>query len=97
MQWHFENYRLDTDNAALWRDAEQVVLRPKTFDVLCYLVEHAGELVSKETLLEAVWTNSYVVEGVLTTSMSELRKVFGDTAKNQGMRSSAPRPPVREK
>ena len=83
MQWRFENYRLDSENAALWRDTEQIVLRPKTFDVLRFLVEHAGELVSKETLLEAVWTNSYVVEGVLTTSMSELRKVFGDTAKNQ--------------
>jgi DNA-binding winged helix-turn-helix (wHTH) protein/predicted ATPase len=83
MQWTFENYRLDTDNAALLRDGEQVNLRPKTYDVLQYLVEHAGELVRKEALLEAVWTNSYVVEGVLTTSMSELRKLFGDTAKNQ--------------
>jgi predicted ATPase/DNA-binding winged helix-turn-helix (wHTH) protein len=83
MKWTFENYRLDTDNAALWRDQERIVLRPKTFDVLRYLVEHAGELVRKETLLEEVWKNSYVVEGVLTTSMSELRKIFGDTAKNQ--------------
>ncbi|MGD8349830.1 MAG: transcriptional regulator, partial [Gammaproteobacteria bacterium] len=83
MEWTFENYRLDTDNAALWREQERVVLRPKTFDVLRYLVEHAGELVRKETLLDEVWKNSYVVEGVLTTSMSELRKIFGDTAKNQ--------------
>lgn len=83
MEWNFENYRLDTDNAALWRDQDRVVLRPKTFDVLRYLVEHAGDLVRKETLLEEVWKNSYVVEGVLTTSMSELRKIFGDTAKNQ--------------
>ena len=83
MQWTFENYRLDTDNATLWRDQQRVELRPKTFDVLRFLVEHAGELVRKETLLEEVWQNSYVVEGVLTTSMSELRKIFGDTAKNQ--------------
>ena len=83
MQWTFENYRLDGDNAALWKNGEQVALRPKTFDVLRYLVEHAGELVRKETLLETVWENTYVVEGVLTTSMSELRKLFGDTAKNQ--------------
>ena len=83
MIWIFDNYRLDTDNAALWRGDEQIELRPKTFDVLRYLVEHAGELVRKEDLLESVWQNSYVVEGVLTTSMSELRKVFGDTAKNQ--------------
>lgn len=83
MEWTFESYRLDTDDAALWRDQERIVLRPKTFDVLRYLVEHAGELVRKETLLDEVWKNSYVVEGVLTTSMSELRKIFGDTAKNQ--------------
>lgn len=83
MIWTFENYRLDTDNATLYRDDEAVELRPKTFDVLQFLVEHAGELVRKETLLEAVWENSYVVEGVLSTSMSELRKLFGDTAKNQ--------------
>ena len=83
MIWTFENYRLDTDNEALFKDDEQVELRPKTFDVLRFLVEHAGELVRKETLLENVWENSYVVEGVLTTSMSELRKLFGDTAKNQ--------------
>ncbi|MCP4331157.1 MAG: AAA family ATPase [Gammaproteobacteria bacterium] len=83
MQFSFENYRLDTVNAALWNGDQQIEMRPKTFDVLRYLVEHAGELVRKETLLEAIWPNSYVVEGVLTTSMSELRKVFGDTAKNQ--------------
>ena len=83
MLWTFENYRLDTDNAVLWKDGEQVALRPKTFDLLCYLVEHAGELVRKDTLLEAVWTDRYVVEGVLTTSMSELRKLFGDTAREQ--------------
>ena len=83
MKWTFENYRLDTEDASLWRDDEEISLRPKTFDVLCYLVEHAGELVSKENLLEEVWKNSYVVEGVLTTSMSELRKLFGDTARNQ--------------
>ena len=74
MQWSFENFILDTDNAALWQDGEQVALRPKTFDVLRYLIENAGDLVRKETLLEEVWENSYVVEGVLTTSMSELRK-----------------------
>lgn len=83
MLWTFENYRLDTDNATLSRDGKPVVLRPKTFDVLQFLVERGGELVRKEALLEAIWKNSYVVEGVLTTSMSELRKLFGDTAKNQ--------------
>ena len=56
-------------------------MRPKTFDLLVYLVAHAGELVRKETLLEAVWPDAIVTDGVLTTSMGELRKVLGETAK----------------
>ena len=81
MQWIFDEYRLDAENATLWRDDQPLALRPKTFDVLHYLVQHAGELVRKETLMEEVWADAYVVEGVLTTSMSELRKLLGDSGK----------------
>ena len=45
------------------------------------LVEHADQLVSKETLMQAIWPDTAVVEGVLTTSIGELRKLFGETAK----------------
>jgi DNA-binding response OmpR family regulator len=43
------------------------------------LSNHAGELVSKETLLEAVWPDTVAAEGVLTTSVSELHKVLQET------------------
>jgi hypothetical protein len=45
MQWHFEPFRLDLVNAMLWRAEQPVTLRPKTFEVLVYLVTHAGQLV----------------------------------------------------
>src|SRR5262245_26016680 len=81
MQWHFGPFRLDQANATLWRAAQPVTLRPKTFEVLVYLVMHAGQLVTKEALLDAIWPETAVGEGVLKTSMNELRKTLGETAK----------------
>src|SRR5215467_2427776 len=81
MQWHFGPFRLDLVNACLWHAAQQVPLRPKTFEVLVYLVTHADQLVTKDALLDAVWPETAVGDGVLKTSMNELRKALGETAK----------------
>jgi DNA-binding winged helix-turn-helix (wHTH) protein len=82
MQWRFGPFRLDLEHACLWRQTQRVPLRPKTFDLLVYLVTRPGELVSREALLEAIWPDTVVAEGVLTTSVGELRKVLGETAKH---------------
>ena len=49
-QISFGVFRLDPDNARLWRDHEALRVSPKAFGVLHYLVEHAGRLVTKEEL-----------------------------------------------
>ena len=81
MQWRMGSFRLDLDHACLWRGEARVVLRPKTFDLLVYLVERAGDLVSKEELLEAIWPETVVADSALTVSVSELRKALGETAR----------------
>jgi predicted ATPase/DNA-binding winged helix-turn-helix (wHTH) protein len=81
MQWHFGPFRLDLANTCLWRAEQPVPLRPKTFDLLVYLVTHAGQLLTKEALLDAIWPETAVGDGVLKTSMGELRKALGETAK----------------
>src|SRR6266446_2754352 len=81
MQWHFGPFRLDLANACRWHAAQPVTLRPKAFQILVYLVTHAGQLVTKESLLDAIWPETAVGEGVLKTSMNELRKALGETAK----------------
>src|SRR5262249_53120678 len=81
MQWHFGPFRLDQANATLWHAEQRGTLRPKTFEVLVHLVTHAGQLVTKEALLDAIWPETAVGEGVLKTSMNELRKALGETAK----------------
>src|SRR5437764_7695925 len=81
MLWHFGPFRLDLANAGLWRAEQPVTLRPKTFAILVYLVTHAGQLVTKEALLDAIWPETAVGEVVLKTSMNELRKALGETAR----------------
>src|SRR5215813_12556376 len=81
MRWRFGRFQLDRESACLWQGEQRLTLRPKTFDLLVYLVAHAGELVRKETLLETLWPDTVAADGVLTTSMGELRKVLGETAK----------------
>src|ERR671931_2909615 len=79
-QWRFADFRLDPDNACLWRGTQAITLTPKAFDVLRYLVTHADRLVSKDTLLDAVWPETDVSDVVVRVAIGELRKALGDTA-----------------
>jgi DNA-binding winged helix-turn-helix (wHTH) protein len=74
----FEGFRLDPANARLWRGDEPIALAPKPFEALCRLVERAGELVTKDELLDAVWPNLHVSESSLSVAISALRSALGD-------------------
>ena len=76
----FGGFRLDTRNAQLWRGTQEIGLRPKAFAVLTHLVEHAGQLVTKQQLLDAVWSGTFVTDAVLKESISQLREALGDNA-----------------
>jgi DNA-binding winged helix-turn-helix (wHTH) protein len=77
----FKPFRLDPDNACLWRGAQRVSLTPKAFMVLLHLVMHHGQLVTKDALLEAVWPDTIVGDAVLKVCIREIRKVLGDPVK----------------
>src|SRR5262249_50986862 len=59
---------------------QAIALRPKVFAVLRHLVEHAGQLVTKQQLLDAVWPGTYVTDAVLKDSIKQLRDALGDDA-----------------
>jgi TolB-like protein/DNA-binding winged helix-turn-helix (wHTH) protein/tetratricopeptide (TPR) repeat protein len=62
-------------------DGTTVRLEPKVMGVLLCLAEHPGQTVSRETLLQAVWPDTFVTDDVLKHSISELRRVFSDDAR----------------
>jgi len=66
-------------------------VEPKILEVLICLASHPGEVLPKEQILRTVWPGTYVSEGVLTYSISELRKAFGDDAKDPRVIQTIPR------
>jgi adenylate cyclase len=76
--FQFEGYTLDVARSSLRTADRDVELRPKSFEVLCYLVENAGRLVTKEELIEAIWPDVIVSDQVLTHCVSEARQAIGD-------------------
>jgi TolB-like protein/DNA-binding winged helix-turn-helix (wHTH) protein/tetratricopeptide (TPR) repeat protein len=59
---------------------KSVRVKPRSMAVLVFLAEARGEVVEKYDLMDAVWGQSVVTEDVLTQSIVELRKAFGDSA-----------------
>ncbi|HWY71364.1 MAG TPA: AAA family ATPase [Terriglobales bacterium] len=78
----FQSFRLDTGNQCLWRAKDRVPLTPKGFDVLRYLVENPGRLVTVDEVLEALWSETYVNPEVVRKYIREIREVLGDDADN---------------
>jgi TolB-like protein/DNA-binding winged helix-turn-helix (wHTH) protein/Tfp pilus assembly protein PilF len=78
----FKTFRLDTANHLLWRNGDRVSLAPKAFDVLAYLVEHVGRVVTQDEIFEALWSETSVSPEVLRKYILEIRKALGDRPDN---------------
>jgi DNA-binding winged helix-turn-helix (wHTH) protein/tetratricopeptide (TPR) repeat protein len=78
--YRFDRFELEPSRRLLTRAGERVAVSPKSFEVLLYLVQHAGQVVLKEELLKAVWPDSFVEESNLTQHIFWLRKALGDKA-----------------
>jgi DNA-binding winged helix-turn-helix (wHTH) protein/tetratricopeptide (TPR) repeat protein len=82
-------FRIDVANLCVWRRKgagvdKRLDLPPKTFDVLRYLVENAGRLISHDELLTALWGDVHVQPEVLKSHILAIRNALGD-------KSSSPR------
>ena len=78
--YEFEEFRLDAKSHRLFHraDGELVPLTPKAVELLIYLVENRGRVLSKDELLENVWNNSFVEEANLSQTIFVLRKALGE-------------------
>jgi len=73
---------IDPANRRVTRDATEITLEPKAFAVLRLLIDRAGDLVTREELLDGVWGHRYITPATLNRVMTLLRRAFDDEAEN---------------
>ena len=87
----FEGFAIDGEKRVLWYENEPVDLPVKAVELLNVLIENRGEVVSKEELLEKVWNDSFVEEGVLPQNVYLLRKLFKEKGLDSKLIKTVPR------
>src|SRR2546422_11709241 len=79
-RYRFGPFELQPHQRWLLKDGVSISLRPRAFDLLVALVDHAGHLVTKDELLDQVWPKMVVEEAALHVQVSGLRKILGADA-----------------
>jgi DNA-binding winged helix-turn-helix (wHTH) protein len=89
MAQQFGDFALDVSGRSLVLRGQALSLQPKVFDLLAYLVEHAGRVVSKEELLAKLWPEVHVSEASLQRAVSVLRKTLREGQLEHALKSFA--------
>jgi TolB-like protein/DNA-binding winged helix-turn-helix (wHTH) protein len=79
----FDEFTLDLDRGALIDSGADVKLRPKSFEMLSYLVQRQGLLVPKDELLDVIWGQTVVTEGSITQCIKDIRSALHDTSRQK--------------
>lgn len=78
--YRFDDVVVDAGAHVLSRGGQSLAVEPKVFAALLVLLRHAGQMVPRDDLLDAVWGHRHVTPGVLTRAIAQLRDVLGDDA-----------------
>ncbi|ANB19664.1 winged helix-turn-helix domain-containing protein [Dokdonella koreensis] len=89
--FRFEDFRLDAARRELWQGGERLVIPPKVFDCIAYLVEHRDRAVGRDELIAAVWGKADVTDNLLDQVMLRARRALGDTAEQRRFILTMPR------
>src|ERR1700732_3425289 len=80
----FGTFRLDMKTGELRRHDRKIPLQQQPFQILALLLEHAGEMVTRDEIRERLWSSDTIVEfehGV-ATALKKLRQTLGDHARH---------------
>ena len=79
----FDDFTMDTGTAELRRGGTVVSLEPQVFDLIRYLAENAGRIISRDDIIQVVWDGRIVSDASISTRINAARKVLGDDGKKQ--------------
>jgi DNA-binding winged helix-turn-helix (wHTH) protein/tetratricopeptide (TPR) repeat protein len=89
--YEFSGFRLEVAQRRLLYLGRPLPIKPKILDLLLFLVERHGQLITKDQLMKSIWPDAIVEENNITVSISMLRKTLGDNRVNPQFIETVPR------
>lgn len=89
--YRFGDFTFGVKGYNLKKGNMELYLRPKTYETLLYLIEHHGNIVKKDDLIENVWSGTFVTENTLTQCIKEIREKLEDDAAHPQFIKTIPR------
>src|SRR5262252_6965217 len=83
MVYRFGDCELNTRLHVLHRAGQFVQLRPKAWHVLTHLLEHRDRVVTKQELCERVWSNQFISDATLESTLRTVRQLLGDSGRTK--------------
>ncbi len=83
MQFVFEDYVLDQQRRELTLRGEVVTIGPQVFDLLLLLISNRDRVISKDELLQTVWSGRVISESTVASHINAVRKAIGDSGEEQ--------------
>ena len=91
MLYKFEDYELDTDRHEFRASGELRAVQPQVFELIRYLLENHGRLVTRDALITAVWDGRIVSESTIDARIHAARKAMDDDGRRQARIKTVPR------
>src|SRR6478752_7640660 len=83
MRYRFDRFELDTLQFALRLGASDIHIEPLVFDLLRFLVERAGQVVTRDIIVEHVWHGRFVSDATISSCIKSARRALGDDGRSQ--------------
>lgn len=81
LEFEVGGWHVQPDRNSIVRCEQTVRLEPRVMDLLVFLAERSGEVLSGDEILRSVWPHQFVTDSALLTAISSLRKALGDNAR----------------
>ena len=80
-QYRWDDFVLDLEQFRVERGGTPLPLEPKALNLLAFLVQRPGRLVTKQEIFDGVWPDTAVTDHALTRVVAQLRRALGDEAR----------------
>lgn len=90
-RYHFGDFVFEPGEFRLLRDDAIVPAQPRVLEALAFFVTRSGQLVTRDTLLENLWPDTFVNEEALTQTIRKLRRALGDNPRDPAYLETVPK------